>query len=188
MRLHAFTLFLVFLQILLCLSPPLQKSFEFSVLDQIHPFWVNLVQKTKIVSLSWNLVPVLIWISTIQWWCSVFPFLTENVHLGRGGETNLVQKIKITSLSWNLVPGLIQICTIHWRYWLYLFLTKNTLFGKFDPKNQNCQFKLKFGSKINSKMLNSVVMFTFCFRPETPFSDKFNPKSQNCQFWLKFGT
>ena len=85
MRLHAFTLFLVFLQILLCLSPPLQKSFEFSVLDQIHPFWVNLVQKTKIVSLSWNLVPVLIWISTIQWWCSVFPFLTENVHLGRGG-------------------------------------------------------------------------------------------------------
>ena len=65
---------------------PLQKSFEFSVLDQIHPFWVNLVQKTKIVSLSWNLVPVLIWISTIQWWCSVFPFLTENVHLGRGGD------------------------------------------------------------------------------------------------------
>ena len=113
---------------------PLQKCFEFSVLDQIHPFWVNLVQKTKIVSLSWNLVPVLIWISTIQWWCSVFPFLTENVHLGRGGGTNLVQKIKITSLSWNLVPGLIQICTIQWRYWLYLFLTRNTLFRQIWSK------------------------------------------------------
>ena len=34
----------------------------FPVLDQKYPFWANLVQKIKIVSFSWNLVPRLIWI------------------------------------------------------------------------------------------------------------------------------
>ena len=32
--------------------------------------------------------------------------------------------------------------------------------GKFDPKNQNCQFKRKFGTWTNSNMQNSM-MFTF---------------------------
>ena len=31
--------------------------FTFFVLDRTHPFWGNLVQKIKILSLSWNLVP-----------------------------------------------------------------------------------------------------------------------------------
>ena len=34
--------------------------------------------------------------------------------------------------------------------------------GKFGPKNQNCQFQLKFGTKTNSNMQSSVVVFTFC--------------------------
>ena len=33
---------------------------------------INLVQKIKIVSLFWNLVPGLIRICRIQWWCSIF--------------------------------------------------------------------------------------------------------------------
>ena len=33
--------------------------------------------------------------------------------------------------------------------------------GKFGPKNQKCQFKLKFGTLINLNIQNSVVMFTF---------------------------
>ena len=33
--------------------------------------------------------------------------------------------------------------------------------GKLGPKNQNCQFKLKFGTKTNSNMQNSIAMFTF---------------------------
>ena len=52
---------------------------EFSVLAHKHPFWANLVQKITILSLSWNLVPALNWICKIQWWCSLFPFLTENI-------------------------------------------------------------------------------------------------------------
>ena len=46
----------------------------FSVLDKKYPLWANLFQKIKIVSLSWNLIPWLIWISRIQWWCSLFSF------------------------------------------------------------------------------------------------------------------
>ena len=60
---------------------------------------------------------------------------------------------------------------------------------KFDPKNQNCQFKLKFGTQTNSNMQNSMVVFIFlCFRPETHFLGKVGSKNQNCQFKLKFRT
>ena len=86
-----------------CYNLNMQDSmvmFTFSVFDQKYPVWVNLVQKIKIVSLSRNLVPVLIWICRSQWWCSLFSFLTENTFLG----ANFVHKIKIVSLSWNLVP------------------------------------------------------------------------------------
>ena len=72
--------------------------FTFSVLDWKHPFWANLVQKVKIVSLSWKLV---------------------------------------------------------------LFGLETPFLGKFGTKNQNCQFKLKFGTKTNSNMQNSMALFTF---------------------------
>ena len=86
--------------------------FTFSVLDQKNPFWVNLVKKIKIVSLSWNLVPRLIWISEIQWWCSIVLFLTINIFRGQiwskifGNTLNLIQKIKRIILRRNLVPTL----------------------------------------------------------------------------------
>ena len=48
--------------------------FTFSVLDGKHPFRGNLVQKIKIFSLSWNLVPRLIQICRIKWHCSLFLF------------------------------------------------------------------------------------------------------------------
>ena len=57
---------------------------------------------------------------------------------------NLVQKLKVISLSWNFVPRLIQICKVQWSCSLFLFPTGSTFLGKFGPKNQNCQFELKF--------------------------------------------
>ena len=33
--------------------------------------------------------------------------------------------------------------------------------GKFGPKNQNCQFTLKFGTKTNFNMQNSMMVFNF---------------------------
>ena len=63
--------------------------------------------------------------------------------------------------------GVYQICTAY-------------LLGKFALKIQNCQFKLKFAAQTNSKMQNSIIVFTFL--------GKFGPKFQNCQFKLKFDT
>ena len=66
---------------------------------------------------------------------------------------NLVQKFKIVSLSWNMIPRVIRICKIQWRYSLFLFKTGNTLFWQiWSKKKQNCQFKLKFGTKSNLNM------------------------------------
>ena len=46
--------------------------FTFYVLIWKYSFWVNLVPKFKIASLSWNLVPRLFWMCKIQWWCFFF--------------------------------------------------------------------------------------------------------------------
>ena len=61
---------------------------------------------------------------------------------------NLVQKLRIISLRWNIVPRLIQIYRIPWWCSLFLFSTGNTFLGKVDPKNQNCQFELKFRTRL----------------------------------------
>ena len=37
----------------------------------------------------------------------------------------------------------------------------NTIFGNFAQKSQNYCFQLKFGSNINSNILNSIVVLTF---------------------------
>ena len=120
---------------------------DFSVFGWKFPFWANLVKKTKqkkikIVSLSGNLIPRLIRIRRIQWWCPLFSVLDRKHTL----RTNLIQKIKIVSLSWNLVPTLIRICRIQWWCSLFSALDRKHFLGKFGPKNQNCQFKLKFGT------------------------------------------
>ena len=44
----------------------------FFVLDSKYPFWANLVQKIEIFVSIRNLVIRLIWIYSIQQWCSVF--------------------------------------------------------------------------------------------------------------------
>ena len=61
--------------------------------------------------------------------------------------------------------------------------------GKLVPKNQNCQFKLKFGTSINLNMKNSMALFTFSvLERKYPFTGKFGSKNETCQFKLKFGT
>ena len=59
---------------------------------------------------------------------------------------NLVQKLEIVCLSWNLVPTLIQICKIQWWCSLFFFWPETSFLGKFGPKNQNFQLRLKFGT------------------------------------------
>ena len=67
--------------------------------------------------------------------------------------------------------------------WKYLFL------GKFGPKTQNYQFKLKFCTQTNPNMQISMVMFTFSlFDWKCLFWENLVQKNQNCQSELKFRT
>ena len=63
---------------------------------------------------------------------------------------NLVQNIKIANLSCNLVPRLIRICSTQWYSSFNLFRLEIPFLGKIGPKNENYQFKLKFGNVICS--------------------------------------
>ena len=91
----------------------------FSVFDRKYPVWENLAQKLKIVSLSWNLMPRLIQICKILWWCLSFLFSNGNTLFGGKFDS----KNYYFSLSWNLVPKLIQMSEIPWWYLLFLFYT-----------------------------------------------------------------
>ena len=131
-------------------------------------------KKIKIVSLGWNLTPSLIWICRIEWWFSLLPFLTGNTLLGQ-----VWSKIKLSvSKGWNLVPTLIWIYRIQWWCSLFPFSTSNTLFRQILSKTRNCQSKLKFGTKTNSNMQNSMMIFAFfCLSPEIPFWGNLGPKN-----------
>ena len=60
--------------------------FNFSVLKWKHLFWANLVQKIKLVNLNQNLVPILIRICGIQWWCLLFCLRPETLLLCKFGQ------------------------------------------------------------------------------------------------------
>ena len=110
---------------------------------------VNLVQKLKIISLSWNFVPRLIQICRIPWWCSPFwanlvkknqnvslSWICKKTNLNKWNSirmftfsvfdhkylswTNLVQKFKIVCSKWNLIQRVIRMCKIQWWCLFYL--------------------------------------------------------------------
>ena len=61
--------------------------------------------------------------------------------------------------------------------------------GKFGPKSQIYQFKLKFGTYTNSNMQNLMAVFTFfVFNQKCRFWANLVQKVKNYQFKLKFGT
>ena len=94
--------------------------------------WSCAVVIIKTVSLSSYLVPRLIKICRIQWWCSVLLISSGNTLFW----VNLVQKLKVVSLSWNLVSTLISICRT--QCWCSVFLfstTRNTFLGEIWSKN-----------------------------------------------------
>ena len=78
-----------------------------SVFNWKYLFWVNLVQKLKIIKLSLNFVPRLIQICRIPWWCSRFLFLTGNTFLGKSGPENQNCQSELKSCS-----RLVWICRI----------------------------------------------------------------------------
>ena len=82
--------------------------FTFSVFDQKYHFWANLIQKIKILRLSWSLLPrVIIVIRRSQWRCSLFLFSTRNTLYGQIWS----KRMKLFFLGWNLVCRLIHLFT-----------------------------------------------------------------------------
>ena len=128
------------------------QTFEFSVLDRKYPFWANLAQKIKIVSLSWNLVFRPIRICRIHWRCSLCLFLIRNT-LFRYRNCQFELKFG-TFINLNMQNSMMVLT-------FSIFDRKYLFWGKFGPKNQNCQFELKFGSKANSNMRNSMAVLAF---------------------------
>ena len=95
-----------------------------------YPFWVNLVQKLKIVSLNWNFVLRLIQICRIPWWYSTFMFSTGHTFLGKFDPKNQNCLFEL-----NFGYRLIWICRNQWCCSLLLFLTTNILLGQIWFKN-----------------------------------------------------
>ena len=77
--------------------------FTLFVLDWKYSLWTNLVQKIKIVSLSWNLEVTLIRICRIQWWYSLFSFLTGDTLFGQTWSKNSKFQFKLKFGAYN--PG-----------------------------------------------------------------------------------
>ena len=82
-------------------------------------------QKTKIITLSWNLVAGLIRICRIQWCCSLFSFSTENAPLGKfGPNCQYCQfKVKLNIYTNSNMQNSMML------FIFFLFLTGNMLLG-----------------------------------------------------------
>ena len=95
--------------------------FIFLVFDQKCRFWANLVQKVKIISLSWNLVRKFGNLVLVS-------FSAGNTLF----ETIWSKKWKINSLMWNLIPRLIPICRIQTHLILFRYQTTIKYTTNFD--------------------------------------------------------
>ena len=76
---------------------------------------------------------------------------------GRGRFLNIIFKISI--IFFSLIVDLFAKFSGDVQF--LCFQPKIFFLGKFGPENQNCQFKLKFGTKANSKMHYLTAAFTF---------------------------
>ena len=142
----------------------------FSVFYRKYPFWANLVQKFKIVSLRWNLVLKLIRICTVQWWY----FTPEMPFSGKFGSKIQKSLFKVKfGTDWFE-----YLCRCQWWFYLiFCFRPEISFWGKFIPKKYNYQLKLKFGSKTNLNMKNSMAMFTLSvFDRKYPYCVNVVPK------------
>ena len=115
----------------------------------------------------------LIQICRIQWRCSLFSFSIRNARFAYFR----------SYAHWYLDYFEYAEFDIHAQY--FRFRPKIPFLGKFVPKNQNYQFKLKFGSWPNLNILFSDAVHFFCFWPKMHFLGNFGLNCQYCQFKVK---
>ena len=135
--------------------------FILSILDWKKLFWANLIQKIKIVRLSWNLL--MFNSSQFNGDVHFLCFQPEISCLGK-----FVLKIKTLSLILNLVPRLIWMQNS--MVFIFSVRLEVPILGIFGPKNQICQFKLKFDT------YNHVhhILRLFCWLSKFSFYHKWN--------------
>ena len=75
----------------------------------------------------------------------------------------------VSNILWMIV-GYFEYVEFNDAVHIFHFRLQIPFFDKFVRKNQNCQFRLKSGTKTNPNMLNSVIIFTcFVFDRKKPF-------------------
>ena len=149
--------------------------FMFFVFEWKYSFWGNLVQKIKILILSWNLVPTLIQTCRIQWWYSFILFLIENTIFGQIWSKK--SKLSVEAEIWYL--DLFEYAEFNDAVHAFCFWVERPFFGKFGPKSQNYQLKLKFVTETNFNMQNSMMRFSFVvFEWKYPFRQIWFKKSK----------
>ena len=178
--------------------------FILSVFGWKYPFWADVVQKFKIISRSWNLVPRLIPICRIQWCCSLFFFFwVEIPFFGKfcPKHQNCHFKLKFgTYTNWNMqnpmvmfsffvfdrkypfLANLVQkVKIVSWSWNLVAFIIFQCCCSLF------CFFT---GSALLGQICSKLPIFTVFFVSDQKcsFFGKFGWKCQSCQFKAKFAS
>ena len=172
--------------------------FTFFRFDWTYLFRANLVKKVKIVNLGRYLVPRLIWICRIKWWCSLFSVLDRKCFFS----SNLVQKIKLPfklKLGTRISPGdwgdppdypknwLVSSMSLYCFGSKYWFCNFHTVFSHFAQSLSRSWPPIENPGYLNwfqYTEFNGVNFFWF--RLEMPYLGKFGLKNENCQFTQKF--
>ena len=108
--------------------------FIYPALGMKYAFWENLVRKAIIVCLRWNRLLWLIQMCWLGWWSSNFIFRTENALFGQiwFKKSKLFQMKVVTHTNSNMLNLIVVI--------IWPALDLKYFLGKFNPKNQYCQF------------------------------------------------
>ena len=132
------------------------------------PFLSKFGPKNQNVCIGW-MVPSLLQICWIWWWCSLFCFEQEISFL-RAKLSPKKSKLAVQAEIWyvDYFKHAESDCVVHF----VCFRLEILILCKFGPKIQNCFLRLKFGTKTNSNALNSTVLFVFCFGGEISFLEK----------------
>ena len=150
------------LRSLTCLNTTVELTFTTQKANSCSPwttcfqleirFWVNLVQKLKIISLSWNCVPRL-----IPWWCSTFLFSTGKYLFGQIWS----KKSKFSVWAENLHLTNLNMQNYEENMWcsLFLFYTRKMLFGQIWSKKLKLSVKAEIWYlETNLNMWNSMML------------------------------
>ena len=130
-----------------------------------------------------NLVPRLIQIYWIWWWCSLSCFRPEISYLGKFDKKNpnclFKMKIRIS---------IIRICWIRWQCSFVLLWTGKILFVQiWFQKITNFCSRWKLVPRVIPLAQCGGDVHLSCLGWEMHFLGKFGPKNQNCLSRIKFG-